>query len=262
MASIDRDPDHFHMQLARLVAIAAITLLAAAGAEASAPPAFQLVFDGKHNAMLWHEGTFTTSSSWCSAGSAVDIAVDDRTLTAQRRFSCAGGGDFTAKLSPLSAEHGGSGSWQIVAGTGPLANLRGKGSFTSVRLSGDPNDPQTITFHSTWDGVADFDAAPPAIAVTSAKARKLKRPRRTYTIRLVLSLTDSGSDLVTYSVQIVDPKHRANTLAFKAGQTATGTAKPTLRIKVPKQTHAVRLKIRASDAVGNESALSKAIRLK
>jgi len=50
----------------------------------------------------------------------------------------------------LSAEHGGTGTWQIVSGTGSLADLRGKGNFTSVRTGGDPNDPETITFRSTW----------------------------------------------------------------------------------------------------------------
>ncbi len=63
----------------------------------------------------------------CPSGSAADVSVEATTDTALRRFTCAGGGDFSARIAPLPAEHGGTGTWQIVDGTGPLAGLRGKG---------------------------------------------------------------------------------------------------------------------------------------
>jgi hypothetical protein len=239
-----------------------MALLSTGGAGTAAPSSFQLVFDGKHNAQLLHEGTFTSSSSLCSSGTAADVSIDEQTLTATRRFSCDAGGDFTAKVGPLDAEHGGSGTWQIVAGSGALADLRGKGTFTSVRLSGDPNDPATITFRSTWTGVADLDATPPAVAVRHWSAKKLKRPRGAYKVKLALSLTDSGGGPVSYELDLVDPKKPSHSFAFKLGKTATGSVTRTVRIKVGKRTRRVRLKLTATDAVGNESAFAKTFRLR
>jgi len=244
-----------------MLMIAAVALVSTGGAAATAPPGFHLVFDGAHNAQLLHEGTFTTSYPLCPAGKAVDTGVDATTDTAVRQFTCAGGGEFTAKVRPLPAEHGGSGSWQIVAGSGPLANLRGKGTFTSTRLSGS-DDPATITFRSTWDGVADVDATPPDVGITSSRARKLVRPLGAYSIRLSLSLRDTGSDLVSYVLQIVDPHKPLHAFFYKVGQTTTGTVISSARIKVPRTMRAVQIRVDASDAVGNTSALSKTIRLK
>jgi hypothetical protein len=249
------------MLTARALAIAAAILIAAGGAEATGPPSFHLVFDGRHNASLLHEGAFATSSSLCATGVAGDLSVDATTDTAVRRFTCATGGEFTAKVTPLPAEHGGIGSWQIVDGTGPLANLRGKGTFTSTRLSGRPDDPATITFRSTWEGVADFDVAPPHVAVMSSTVRKLKRPKGAYDIRLALSITDAGSDLVSYVLQIVAKKPRS-ALVYRVGQTTTGTVTQTLRLKPAKTVRTVQLEVDATDAVGNEAALTKTIRLK
>ena len=57
---------------------------------------------------------------------------------------------------------------QIIDGTGPLANLHGKGTFTSSLVSGHSDDPPTIVFRSTWNGVADFDAQPPTVVLKAA----------------------------------------------------------------------------------------------
>src|SRR6476660_8237410 len=230
------------MRTALGVAIAAVALLSTGGAVA-APASFQLVFDGKHQANLLHEGTFTTSSSLCPSGTAADVSIDEQTLTATRQFSCASGGDFTATVGPLPSEHGGSGSWQIVDGSGPLTDLRGKGTFTSVRLSGDPNDPETITFRSTWTGVADLDATPPAVSVTHWQAKKLARPKRTYRVRLGLSMPDNGGGAVSYALQLVDPRKPSNAIVFKTGNTATGSVTRSFRIRVGKHTRRLRLKV-------------------
>jgi hypothetical protein len=242
-------------------AVAAGAAVWISGGGIAAPPSFQLVFDGHHNAQLQHEGTFTTSASWCPSGSVAEVSIDSTTDTATRRFTCAGGGDFTATVRPLPAEHGGGGTWQIVGGTGPLANLRGKGTFASALVSGHPDDPATIVFRSTWSGFADFDVDPPTVALKAAAVYKLKRPLGTYTVRLALSLTDSGGGGVSYVLQIVDPKKPTRAFVFKLGQTA-GDVASTFRIKVPTTMRAVRLKVDASDAVGNPAAFSRTIRLK
>lgn len=245
-----------------VTALAAVVVLSTGGAAVAAPSSFQLVFDGKHQANLLHQGTFTTSSSLCTAGTAEDVSIDEATLTATRQFTCNEGGSFTATVGELPAEHGGSGTWQIVSGTGPLTELRGKGTFSSVRTGGDPNNPETITFRSTWTGVADLDAAPPAVGLKHWSAKKLRRPRLTYRVGFTLSLTDAGGGPVSYELQIVDPRKPSSALVFKLGSAANGTVTKTFRIKVRKHTRQLRLKVDASDAVGNESAFAKTFRLR
>jgi hypothetical protein len=249
------------MRIARVIAVAAAALVGISDAGIAAPPSFQLVFDGRHNAQLQHVGTFTTTASWCSSGSVAEISVDSTTDTATRRFTCAGGSDFTAIVRPLPAEHGGSGTWQIVDGTGSLANLRGKGTFASTLVSGHPDDPATIVFRSTWSGVADFDADPPTVAFKAAAVRKLKRPVGAYTVRLALSLADGGGGSVSYVLQIVDPKKPTRAFIYKLGQTAGGVTSA-FRIKVPTTMRAVQLKVDATDPVGNTTAFSRTIRLR
>jgi hypothetical protein len=236
--------------------LAALTGLG--GAEA-ASPAFQLVLDGRHDAQLQHEGTFTSGASWCPSGSITEIGVDATTDTATRRFSCSGGAEFTATIRPLPAEHGGSGTWQIIGGSGPLADLRGKGTFTSTLVSGKPDEPATITFRSTWTGVADFDVDPPAITVASAIARRLVRPAGSYAVRVAVTLADSGGS-ISYVLQVVDPKHPAKAFVYRVGR-ASGIVAATARIKVPSGMRAVRLQVEATDPVGNSSTLSRTIRL-
>jgi hypothetical protein len=246
---------------------AAVLTIVVLGATAShgaltATAPFHLVFDGKHNAALLHEGLFTTSSSFCPSGSAADVSIDSATDTSLRKFSCGSAGDFSAEVAPLPAEHGGIGSWQIVAGSGSLANLRGKGTWTSTRLTGRPDDPATITFRSTWDGVADFDVSPPTIGLSSSRVQKLKRPKGTYRLRILLSLSDAGGELVSFRLQVVDTRKPIRVLAYKVGQTTTGTAKSTVQVKPAKQTRILQLKIDANDAVGNEATSVKTIRLR
>jgi hypothetical protein len=77
-----------------------------------------------------------------------------------------------------------------VGGSGAFANLRGKGRWRSIPLGGSSSDPATITFRSTWTGMVDFDVSPPTVAFSKATARKPKRPRGAYSLRLLLSLHD------------------------------------------------------------------------
>jgi hypothetical protein len=254
----------------RLVSAAGTVVVAAlmaAGATATggsraAPASFKLVFEGRHNAALLHEGTFTSSVVGCPSGSAADVSFDTDTESALRRFSCAGSkGEFTARVAPLPAEHGGLGSWQIVAGNGPLANLRGKGTWTSTRLAGRPDDPATIVFRSTWDGVVDFDVTAPTVGVTSVGVRKLRRPKGTYRLRVVLALSDAEGGVVSYRLEVVDPRKPLNLLGWKKGET-TATSVATVRIHPAKTTRALQLKIAANDAVGNDTTFTRTVRLR
>jgi len=246
--------------LAAIAVPAAATSKDRAGAAASE---FQLVFDGKHTPSLLHEGPFTTSASFCPSGQAVDMGVDSATETALRKFTCAGSsGGFIARVGRLPAEHGGSGTWQIVEGSGPLADLRGKGTWSSVRLGGNPTDPATITFRSTWKGVADLDAAPPTVAAQKRSAQKLRRPKGAYRVRLVLTLNDVAGNAVSYTLAVIDPRRPYDWLATKSGTTSSGSAAFSLRVRPAKRTRILQLKVDAADAVGNTTAYATTLRLR
>ena len=65
-------------------------------------------------------------------------------------------------MPTVRSEHGGSGSWRIVKGTGRYATLRGLGTYTGTLVSGDP-DFASVVFRTNWQGIVDFDADPPTI---------------------------------------------------------------------------------------------------
>ncbi len=261
MASNVATANHDRMRTGRLVLSSALLLGLGTGAGASTPPsAFHLVFDGHHNPSLTHEGSFTSSLAQCEAGTAADVSVDATTDTALRRFICPDGSEFAATVSPLPAEHGGNGLWQIVSGTGPFATLRGRGTFSSTRLAGRSDDPTTITFRSTWQGVADFDTVPPAIVMTKVTIRKLKRPKGAYNLGVVA--TFPGDAAVSYVLQVVDPRKPLNALVYRVGQTANGSLAAAARIRPAKSTRSLEIKVAATDPVGNDATAAKTVRLR
>ena len=244
-----------------LAAVAVAALGAAADGARNAPSTFRLVFDGRHTAALSHEGPFTTSASFCPSGYAADDRIEAETDTAVRTFRCSGSADqFTARITPVPAEHGGSGSWLIVSGAGALATLRGRGTWTSVRLSGTDADPSSITYRSTWQGVTDFDVSPPTIAVSKATARKLRRPKGTFQLRFALSFAEAAGSAVAYELRVIDPRSRLET--FRSGETETGTASLVLRVKPTKRTRIMQVRIAATDPVGNAAQLARTLRLR
>jgi hypothetical protein len=230
-------------------------------------PSFQLVFDGRHAPAtfptpsgLQHEGPFTSSASLCPAGSATDVGLGSSPETAVRRFTCAGGtGGFTANVGPLPAEHGGRGLWQIVDGSGAIATLRGRGTWTSVITAGNPADPATIRFRSTWQGVADLDDSPPAIAITAARARKLRRPRGAFRLRVGFTLHDQESP-ISYSLVVLDPRSLREWT--RGGATTSGVVSLVVRARPAKRSRVLRLRISATDLVGNEAFAGKAVRIR
>jgi hypothetical protein len=209
---------------------------------------------------LTHEGSFTSSLPLCGAGPAADVSVDSTTDTALRRFTCPDGSEFTARVSPLPAEHGGNGVWQIISGTGPSTDLRGRGTFSGTRLAGRSDDPATITFRSTWAGVADFDTVPPAIHVTKVTTRKLRRPKGAFNPRVVV--TFPGEDAVSYVLQVVDPRKPLNALVYRLGQTTNGSVTSAATIRPATSTRILEIKVQASDAVGNDADAAKTVRLR
>ncbi len=258
-----------------LAAIALIALSLGTHAPASpdvraAPSPFEIVIDGfrspatpveKFFSGFRNEGRFSASSPFCSSGYAVDLEwLGPLGLVhGTRQFSCSdGSGSITARQRVLETDLNTylKGDWKVFAGTGPYAKLRGKGTFATV-LSGD--DFATRTFRETWNGLVDFDDTPPTVAITTAKTQKLRRPAGAYTIRVALSARDERADTaVAYKISIRSGDREA---ASKVGETS-GTASATLRVRLWKsERRTLRLVIVGSDAVGNEHAVSRLLKL-
>lgn len=251
------------MKCGVLAVLATIAVAAAGAADGSrkAPASFRLVFDGQHTPALLHEGPFTTSASFCLSGYAADVNIEAETETAVRAFRCSGSADeFTARVKPVPAEHGGGGSWQIVSGTGVLANWRGKGTWTSVRLGGTDGNPASITYRSTWQGVADFDASAPTISLSRSSARKLRWPKGAYLLHFGLSFDEATGNVVSYELRVIDPRTKLE--VPKSGQSSTGRASLTMRVRPTKRTRVLRIRIAASDPVGNAAELASSLRIR
>ncbi len=234
----------------------------AAGAS-GAPTPITLSFDGMHVADpsfpvgLRHEGRFTAAPPLCAHGSAVDVEdVETAPLSVLRKYTCDdGSGTFTVFLPTVRAEHGGNGTWKIVDGTGRYATLRGIGTYTGHRVSGDPNDFVTIVYQASWHGVVDFDAVGPTLTAR-ASAKKLRRPPRTYNVRTII---DAHEPNFAYSVDIRAGKQY---LALKTGTSTSTPLTVTRRIRAARGTRTVTVLVTVADAVGNESTTTLVVELK
>ena len=254
----------------------ALVPLAAAGARSqkadTAPSPFQLVFIG-HTVLAnypspsgaAHVGTFTTNSTLCPSGSGQDIAETDLGV-GTRLFTCDGSGaTFTATINPHIGEYTGAGTWQIISGTGPLADLRGEGTFSSVLTSGDtsdiPGNLLALAFRSTWAGTVALDAVPPALTLTRETAMPLKRPAGSFKLSIVFSLSAADGAPVTYELTLVDPATLTR-LVRRSGSTSGGTLALAFTLKPRARARDLRLEIDASDQVGNQATLVRTIALK
>lgn len=250
---------------ATLAAGVALVPLAFGSADASEPSL--LTFEGAHyvdttlSGGLRHDGRFTASAPFCSAGRAYDTRHLDTAgwLTVQRLHTCDdGSGSFTVFMPMVRNEHGGSGTWQIVEGTGRYATLRGLGTYTGTVVSGDRDVFETIAYRTSWQGAAGFDADPPAIDAFVATARKVRQRPRTYVLRVDLTARDATA-AVEYTVDVLAGRSR---LDFKSGTTASGQGTITFRLRPPRGASSVRVVLTARDALGNETAVSRSVRLR
>jgi hypothetical protein len=232
------------------------------------PSPFALVFDGRHEAAadspvgFWHEGRFTATGAFCSAGSARTLEVRGNTpgdAEGKRLLTCGdGSGSVTALVLPMDGEHGGTGVWRIVAGTGAYVKLRGRGTFTGVRTGGDPADHGSITFRSTWSGVVDRDDTPPDIAVTRVRVAKLGRPSGSYLLAIAFSAQEAPGNAVRY---LIDVSGRGRFLASRVGEMASGKTSAAIRVRPAKNVRRLHVEITASDPLGNERTVSRDLRL-
>jgi len=239
-----------------------VNAVGAAGAGAG-PTTVTLTFDGTHVANsslrsgLRHEGRFTAAPPLCAHGTAVDVEdVEDAPLSVMRKYTCDDGtGTFTAFLPAVAAEHGGNGTWKIVAGTDRYATLRGQGTYTGHLVSGSLDNFLTVVYRATWQGVVDFDAVAPSVTAT-ARAKKLRRPTRTYAVPTIVDAHEPG---FTYSVDIRAGKRY---LALKSGTSSSTAITVTQHVRAPRGTRAISVLVTVADAVGNESSTTLIVKLK
>jgi len=242
------------------------------GGAGAAPSSFEVVIEGfrspaapieKFFAGFKNEGPFGASVPFCSSGYAVDLEWLGPlgAVHGLRQFTCTdGSGGVTARQRVLRTDLATflEGDWKVVEGTGRYATLRGKGTFATA-LGGDPLDPTTRTFRETWRGLIDFDNLPPTIAVSRASAERLGRPKGAYRIRVVLSTRDATEgNAVTYRISV---RSVSSELASRSGETTSGTASTTFRVRPKKNTRSVRLVIVASDPLGNERTITRRLNL-
>jgi hypothetical protein len=248
------------------IALSAVIALAAVRATA-APTPFLLTFEGAHFADstlsggLRHDGRFTASAPFCSEGRAYDARHLETAglLNVLRTHTCDdGSGSFAAFMPNVRGEHGGTGVWRIVEGTGRYATLRGQGTYTGALTSGDPSAFETVSYRTEWRGVVDFDADAPAIESFTATVRKLRQRVRTYALRIGLAAGDASLP-ISYTV---DLRTGRTLLDLKRASTASGRATITVRIRPPRAARSVRILLTASDVLGNVTSTSRAFRLR
>ena len=263
-------PDATAARLGGLFAIALCIAFALLSVPAAATPSsFSLTFEGAHlvdatlPAGLRHEGRFTASAPFCSSGRAYDVRqIDDgSSLTVWRLHTCDdGSGSFTAYMPALVGEHGGSGGWKIVEGTGSYATLRGMGTYTGTLVSGDPELYLTITYRTHWQGLVGFDADPPTVESFTATAKRLRLPHRTYALRIAVTAQDASTP-VEFVAEISSGRTPLSVDMLKKTSTALGKALITLRVSPPARARSAQIALTTTDALGNASTSSRPVKL-
>lgn len=234
------------------------------GAGHAAPNSFELnIWDGLHTAAVGsnfplgfrHEGPFTASAPFCSSGYAVDLAVQPPTEL--RQFTCTdGSGSITARKVIARADAQFTyeeGVWVILEGAGHYTGLRGKGTFVLDTTSGDPTNHITTRFNEAWVGVIDFDVTRPAVSISQATAKRLQRPKGSYSVRIGFSAQDGSGNAVSYVLTVSG----SGVFVLRKGTTNSGTVSTTFRVRPQKPTRTLRLTLVASDPVGNETRITK-----
>lgn len=236
----------------------------------ASPSPFDLVMrDGFHSSAgpadkfvlgFRHEGPFTASAPFCFSGYALDLVLVPPLEL--RQFTCAdGSGSITVRKFVVRADaqytHE-EGTWTIIEGTGRYSTLRGKGTSVLDTISGDPANHITTRYNETWGGVIDFDTTRPALRISQASVKRLSRPNGAYRIHVVCSARDEPADsAVAYAITVSG----GGAFFRRSGTVTSGTISITFRVRPAKGVRKLRLTIVASDPVGNETKVTRNLRL-
>jgi hypothetical protein len=256
-----------------LPGLVGITSAVAIAASTAAEP-FSLAFSGKHDPVpvspdfpfgLRHSGTFTSQRPFCASGTAVDLRIESQAglpSGAVRRYSCAdGSGSLTVSLESVVAEHEPphASTWSVVDGTGAYVGFKGRGGFRGERLSGDPANPASVVFQTSFEGFAAADSVSPTVRISSVRAIKLRRAGA-YSLHVAVGLRDDVADNpVSYSITV---KSAGTELTRKIGTSSSGAAAATFRVRPHSpRIRVVGVAVTASDPVGNRASLVRTVKL-
>jgi hypothetical protein len=254
------------------VAIAAVLVAAAllTAVSRATPSSFELAINGFHSAAeprdkfslgFRHEGPFTASAPFCLSGYAVEVLLVPP--TAVRRLTCSdGSGSITVRKTVERADalftHE-EGVWLIVDGEGRYATLRGRGVTVSNISSGDPADHITTTYHEVWRGAIDFDATRPAVRISRASATRLGRPKGSYAVRVAFSARDGdGENAISYAMTLSGP----GVFVHRSATRSSGEISVTVRVRPKRGAGRLLLVVVVSDPVGNETRVTRQLRLR
>jgi hypothetical protein len=233
---------------------------------ASAASSFELVFAGGRGPAVWsdlgwrHEGTFTASAPFCSAGTAADVLHEfPFPDLAVRYLTCGdGSGSVSLHVAPFTAEEafGGIGTWTIVGGTGGYATLRGTGTWGTVPVDG-IGDHVTERFRATLAGVVAFDVAAPVVRFE--RLRVTRRPGAR-ALRVVFSAPDDVvGNAVSYRVTALSG---GQVLGERVGTTTSGrTVSLTQVIPLRRAARRATVVVTATDPLGNARRVARVVPL-
>jgi hypothetical protein len=146
-----------------------------------------------------------------------------------------------------------SGAWRIVAGTGDYVSLRGKGAYARVVLEHEGD----TSAHESWAGDAGLDAAAPKVAISAISVSGAATPGW-HVVRIAFSARDGEHRA---PVDFLVSASNRYLLAARSGTTTTGTAAVVLRVRPGKGGRTIRLKVEASDRVGNTTTVFRPLEL-
>ena len=197
----------------------------------------------------------------CTSGFGVDREhrLKAKWITTLRRFTCTDrSGRITARKWLVGMDEASvyeEGIW--MGGSGRYETLRGHRHLPERSGSG-THDSAGATIEA-WKGVADFDDSPPLLAVSSLRVSKPRKPNATYVVRVTFVADDGPA---SSPVDFLVTANSRFLLAARDGTTTSGKASVGLRLRPGRGSRTIKLKVVASDRVGNYRTLVRTIELR
>lgn len=216
---------------------------------------FELVLDGAGRSST---GSFHSAAPFCTGGRVVDLGrgVSGRWIGGLRRFTCSdGSGGVTVRTWLMGMDEDSrleDGAWKIVAGTGAYSTLRGVGAYASVVVDAEGG----TTSRETWAGDAGFDAVAPRVQISAISTTRTTRGW--HVVRVAFSARDREHSA---SIDFLVSASNRFLLAARSGTTASDAASVVLRVRPGSGGRAIRVKIEASDRVGNATTVVRTLTL-
>jgi hypothetical protein len=221
---------------------------------AAAPTQVTLTLSGSHPLNeADHSGVFSAPPPFCPSGTWAGLGNGTRV------FTCGdGSGTFTVGfLGDIEHRQGATGPWQITAGSGSYALLRGRGI---AHIDSSSNPPgAAATFSETWTGFVDFDATPPAGSITGVKVTRPHARSGLWKVQVSFAARDDvEGNAVSYDARAT----AGPVFVRKLGTLTDGRGTFRFAFVRPKPTHVLTIQIFVRDPVGNQTTLARRVKLR